>query len=146
MPIKGDALPEEEIALIERWIDQGAVLPDDPPPQFVPGPGGLRRLTVAQYHNTLHDLLGPTVKLPEAAQLEPDTLVAGSATVGAARVRLSAHGVEKFGAAAVALARQALADPRLPRSGSCPARAGERRRLRPRRSCASSAGGPGAGR
>jgi mono/diheme cytochrome c family protein len=112
MPIKGDALPEEEIAVIERWIDQGAVLPDEPPPQFVPGPGGLRRLTVAQYHNTLHDLLGPSVKLPDAARLEPDTLVAGSATVGAARVRLSAHGVEKFAAAATDLARQALADPK----------------------------------
>ena len=56
---------------------------------FVPGPGGLKRLTVAQYHNTLRDLFGRDGALPEP-HLEPDTLVAGSATVGAARVGLSA--------------------------------------------------------
>ncbi len=29
MPYEADALPEEEIVLLERWIAQGAVLPDD---------------------------------------------------------------------------------------------------------------------
>ena len=111
MPIKGPPLPPAELALIERWIDEGATLPDEPPPRFRPAPGGLRRLTAIQYQNTVRDLFGPGVPLPSAAQLEPDTLVAGSATVGASRVGLSAHGVEKFADAAFALARHALADP-----------------------------------
>ena len=143
MPIKGDALPEQDIALIERWIDQGAVLPDEPPPTFVPGPGGLRRLTVAQYHNTLRDLLGPSVKLPDAARLEPDTLVAGSAVVGAARVRLSAHGVEKFGAAAFDLARAGAGRSEVP--PALPVLPGPAATARGR-SCASSAAAPGAAR
>jgi mono/diheme cytochrome c family protein len=109
MPLKQKPLAPAELALIERWVDEGAVLPDDPPPRFVPAPGGLKRLSVAQYHNTLRDLLGPAVPLP--TELEPDTLVAGSAVVGAARVSLSAHGVEKYGAAAFALAAAALRDP-----------------------------------
>jgi hypothetical protein len=109
MPLKAKPLTPAEQALIERWVDQGAVLPEDPPPRFVPAPGGLRRLSLAQYHATLRDLLGPTVALPQ--HLEPDTLVAGSAVVGAARVALSGHGVEKYGAAAFTLASAALRDP-----------------------------------
>ncbi len=109
MPLKEKPLPPAELALIERWIDEGAVLPEDPPARFQPAPGGLRRLSVTQYHNTLRDLLGPQVALPDT--LEPDTLVAGSAVVGAARVALSGRGVESFGAAAFPLAQAALADP-----------------------------------
>jgi hypothetical protein len=109
MPLEGGPLPAEQIALIARWIDQGAPLPPEPPAHFVAAPGGLRRLTVAQYHNTLRDLFGPAVALP--TNLEPDTLVSGSATVGAARVGLSGTGVEKFARAAARLARAALGDP-----------------------------------
>ena len=75
----------------------------------MPAPGGLKRLTTAQYHNTLRDLFGPSITLP--VDLEPDTLVSGSAIVGAARVGLSPQGVEKFAVAAFALGRAALADP-----------------------------------
>jgi mono/diheme cytochrome c family protein len=108
MPLKKDALPDAEIALIRRWIDQGAPLPPEPPPRVVLAPGGLKRLTTAQYHNTLRDLFGEKVALP--THLEPDTLVAGSATVGAARIGLSENGVEKFAKAAFELAGAALGD------------------------------------
>ena len=109
MPMQAKPLPPAELALIERWIAQGARLPDEGPPRFIPAPGGLKRLTTAQYHNTLQDLFGPSVALPE--DLEPDTLVSGSAIVGAARVGLSPLGVEKFAVAAFALGRSALKDP-----------------------------------
>jgi hypothetical protein len=109
MPLKTGPLPAAELAVIERWIEQGAQLPEEPPPRFVPAPGGLKRLTVAQYHNTLRDLFGPGIALP--ADLEPDTLVSGSAVVGAARVALSAQGLEKFAVAAFALGHAAQADP-----------------------------------
>jgi mono/diheme cytochrome c family protein len=109
MPLKKDPLPDAEVELIRRWIDQGAPLPPEPPPRFVPAPGGLKRLTTAQYHNTLRDLFGERIELP--THLEPDTLVAGSATVGAARIGLSEHGVEKFSRAAHQLAGAALRDP-----------------------------------
>jgi mono/diheme cytochrome c family protein len=108
MPMEAKALGKRELALIERWIDEGAVLPNEGPPRFSPAPGGLKRLTVAQYHNTLRDLFGPKVALPR--DLEPDTLVAGSATVGAARVALSATGVEKFAVAASSLGAWAAGD------------------------------------
>jgi hypothetical protein len=109
MPLKAKALPAADLALIERWIDEGAPLPPEVPPRFVPAPGGLKRLTVAQYQNTLRDLFGPAIEVP--ADLEPDTLVAGSAAVGAARVALSTQGVEKFAVAAFALGRAAARDP-----------------------------------
>jgi mono/diheme cytochrome c family protein len=109
MPLKKDALPTEEIDLIRRWIDQGARMPDEGPARFVPAPAGLKRLTTAQYQNTLRDLFGEQATLP--THLEPDTLVAGSATVGAARIGLSENGVEKFARAAFELAGAAVRDP-----------------------------------
>ncbi|HEY0706008.1 MAG TPA: DUF1592 domain-containing protein [Polyangia bacterium] len=108
MPLKKPALPATELALIERWIDQGAKVDDAGPPKFVPAPGGLKRLTLLQYQNTIQDVLGPNVTVP--THIEPDTLVAGSASVGAARVGVSGHGIEKYSVAGFALAKQAVAD------------------------------------
>src|SRR5436190_1438480 len=64
MPLKGEALSKEEIKLIERWIKEGAVIPPEEPSEFVPAPGGLKRLTVAQYRNSIRDLLGEKVPAP----------------------------------------------------------------------------------
>jgi mono/diheme cytochrome c family protein len=108
MPLKADPLPPAEIELIKRWIDQGAVIPPEEPIPFVPAPGGIKRLTVSQYKNTLKDLLGAEIKLP--TNLEPDTIISGSAVVGAARFSTSLPATEKFGEAAFDLARQAMAD------------------------------------
>jgi mono/diheme cytochrome c family protein len=109
MPLKKPALSKDEVALVKRWIDEGAQLPPEPPAKFVPAPGGLKRLTTAQYQNTLRDLFGAGVEIP--TQLEPDTLIAGSATVGAARIGLSEYGVERFARAAFDLSAAALRDP-----------------------------------
>jgi hypothetical protein len=106
MPLKGDPLPEREMTLIRRWIDQGAAVPADEPVAFKPAPGGMKRLTVAQYRNTIRDLFGETLKLSE--ELEPDTLISGSAVVGAARIVISQRATEKFARVAFDLGRQAL--------------------------------------
>src|SRR3954454_11058826 len=83
MPLKGEALSKEEIKVVERWIKEGAVLPPEEPSEFVPAPGGLKRLTVVQYSNSIHDLLGEKAPTPP---LEADTLLSGSAAVGAGRI------------------------------------------------------------
>jgi len=74
---------------------------------FAPAPGALRRLTVAQYKNTIADLFGPNVVVPD---LEPDTALAGFASIGAATVSVSPHLVEQLETAALSIAHQALAD------------------------------------
>jgi mono/diheme cytochrome c family protein len=108
MPFGEPALPASEIDLIKKWIAQGAKVPPEPSTTFVPAPGGIKRLTVAQYRNTLRDLLGSKVALPK--DLEPDTLVSGSAVVGAGRIFISRQATEKFARAAFGLARQAMQD------------------------------------
>src|SRR5579859_6394610 len=81
-----------------------------PPPagSFVPGSTSLRRLTRAQYQNSVVDLLGPAITLPD--DLETDTEVDGFATLGATRSVPSAHGTDQYAAAAYALAHQVLSD------------------------------------
>jgi hypothetical protein len=78
------------------------------PAVFAPAASTLRRLTVAQYRNSVRDLLGAAVTPP--SDLEPDTALDGFASIGAARVSLSSTAVEQFETAALALSHQALAD------------------------------------
>jgi Protein of unknown function (DUF1592)/Protein of unknown function (DUF1588)/Protein of unknown function (DUF1595)/Protein of unknown function (DUF1585)/Protein of unknown function (DUF1587) len=76
---------------------------------YVPAPSTLRRLTVAQYQNSVHDLFGESVTIP--ADLEPDTVLNGFASIGAARIALSPHATEQFETSAFSIAHQVLADP-----------------------------------
>jgi hypothetical protein len=80
-----------------------------PPAGFVPVESALRRLTVAQYQNSLRDLLGEGITLPD--DLEPDTVINGFTSIGAARISLSSRATEQFETTALAVARQALTDP-----------------------------------
>lgn len=68
----------------------------------------LRRLTEAQYLNTITDLFGADIVITTG--LEPDERVDGLYSVGASVVTISALGVEEYEAAAFAVAEQALAD------------------------------------
>src|SRR6185436_5677818 len=99
----------------------------DPGPGPGPGPGGmggepagpihypagaLRRLTVQQYANSVHDLLGADVQVP-AIEPDPssdDQFVLTSVAVSS--VGASAAAVDRYDAAAWDLARQALAPAR----------------------------------
>ena len=73
---------------------------------FAPAGATLRRLTVAQYQNSVRDLLGDHVQL--TVELEADTAINGFVEIGAARTTLSPSAVEKFESAAFELAQQAL--------------------------------------
>jgi hypothetical protein len=82
-------------------------------PQVAPGagrpfPARMQRLTAVQYRNTVADLFGASIHVPE---LEEDAPVAGFDVVGASRISTSARGVELYEAAAQSVARQVLADP-----------------------------------
>ena len=81
---------------------------ETPVPPFSPAPGGLRRLTVAQYRNAIHDVLGEHIVVP--ASLEPDLKVEGLLAVGASRASISNRGVEQYEDAAYGIAEQAFQD------------------------------------
>src|SRR5688572_18098892 len=83
----------------------------DPPtgptlPPFSPAPGNLHRLTVAQYQNTVRDLLGDDITVP--TELEADTSLNGFIAIGASRTTISRVAAEQFEVAAYDLAAQAL--------------------------------------
>ncbi|MDP2314659.1 MAG: DUF1592 domain-containing protein [Pseudomonadota bacterium] len=69
----------------------------------------LRRLTEAQYANTVQDLLGDDIVLP--ASLEPDAEEAGLLSVGAATASVSSLGIERYEDAALLLADQVADQP-----------------------------------
>ncbi|HNH49711.1 MAG TPA: DUF1592 domain-containing protein, partial [Myxococcota bacterium] len=89
---------------------QPVVEPLGPPPAVTPSEPTLRRLTTAQYENSLHDLFGEDLVLPTS--LEPDTAVSGLYAVGAAQTSLSPFGVERYEEAAYSLAGQILSPER----------------------------------
>lgn len=68
----------------------------------------LKRLTAAQYTNTVHDIFGDAVLVTD--NLEPDTEVNGLYAVGASVGTVSPLGVEQYETSAYSIAEQALAD------------------------------------
>lgn len=76
--------------------------------RFAPPPGTLRRLTVAEYRNSVRDLLG--VEPPEAADLRGDDSIAGFTSIGARRVALSAQAIELFEEVSYEIAEAVFAD------------------------------------
>jgi len=79
-----------------------------PLPEFVPQSAGLRRLTIPQYRNAIRDLFGPDVTV--TTEFEPDTMLSGFASIGAARVGLSAKITEQFETSALAIAKLVLSN------------------------------------
>ena len=75
---------------------------------FVPGAGGLRRLTAEQFQSTIRDLLGEEVSLDE---LPPDTAGLGLLSVGAGRSSVSDRAAELHEALAARLAKKLMTDP-----------------------------------
>jgi hypothetical protein len=75
-----------------------------PPGAFAPAPASLRKLTVAQYQNSLRDLLGEGFTLP--SELEADTVLHGFTSIGAARMALSPLATEQLETAALDVAKQ----------------------------------------
>lgn len=73
---------------------------------FVPAEATLRKLTVAQYRNSVTDLLGAAITLE--SELEPDTAQNGFYAIAAAKATISPVAAEKFEALAYEVAAQAL--------------------------------------
>ncbi|MDP2308397.1 MAG: DUF1592 domain-containing protein [Pseudomonadota bacterium] len=90
---------DEVVAPVERG----------PAPAVTPPAPTLRRLTQAQYANTVRDLLGADIVLP--ASLEPDAEEDGLLSVGAGTASVSSLGVERYEDAALLLADQVADDP-----------------------------------
>jgi hypothetical protein len=78
-------------------------------PEVVSSAPVLKRLTAPQYTNTLHDLLGAEVLVPD--DLEPDAAANGLLQLGAGVNALSGYGVEHYETAAFDVAEHALAIP-----------------------------------
>lgn len=86
-------------------------LQNGPMPDIQPGAPSLRRLTEAQYIQTVQDILGKDIALP--GSLEPDVEIEGFLSIGAAVNATSALGVERYESAAFSLAEQVATDPNL---------------------------------
>jgi hypothetical protein len=88
----------------------GAENPGPPPDPGTTGRSGgrLRRLTAAQFRNSLRDLLGDGAT---AGDLEPDSLRDGFASIGATYTSISPRGIEQYDSAAQAVAHSLFADP-----------------------------------
>ena len=67
----------------------------------------LKRLTKAQYTNSVHDLVGETIAVP--ISLEPDDGADGFLVVGGSKSSISTLGVERYESAAYGIAEQAMA-------------------------------------
>lgn len=76
---------------------------------FSPAPSRLRKLTKAQYQNSLRDLLGTPVNLAKDS-VEDDGEKNGFTAIGASFVTISPRGVEQYETAAMGLAKQVMAD------------------------------------
>jgi len=71
-----------------------------------PTPVVLKRLTKAQYSNSILDLVGEDIAVP--ISLEPDAAVDGFLVVGGSKSSISALGVERYETAAHDIAEQAM--------------------------------------
>lgn len=93
----------------ENPSDEGVLLPDGGvAPPFAPATAHLKRLTVAQYGRTIHQLFGLGIKIP--TDLEVDTKIHGFTTIGSSELTIGPRAAEQYEAAAIDLARQVFAD------------------------------------
>src|SRR5438045_1159839 len=98
-----------------RPAARGGAGPQSVPPASASAvPAGLRRLTAAQYQNTVRDLLGPVIKVP--TEFDRDDPEATFSSVGGYRVTTSPAGVLKYEDAAYDVAHQVFSDPALVQS------------------------------
>jgi hypothetical protein len=75
-------------------------------PEASGGPLGMRRLTDAQYRQTIADIFGTDIKL--AGRLQPDQRTDGLVALGASQVTVSPTGIEQYDAIARNIAAQVV--------------------------------------
>ncbi len=75
---------------------------------LVPAPSALRRLSVVQYTNAIHDAFGADIAVPGRSALEPDVEASGYLAIDASSVTISHRGVTQYESAAYNIAHQAM--------------------------------------
>ncbi len=97
------------------------IAPGAPRPftELTPAPSGLRRLSAAQYTNSVHDIFGDDIVVPPASRLEPDVDSSGYLSVDSSSVTISRRGVAQYEAAAYDIAAQAMDASRRARFVTC---------------------------
>ncbi len=96
------------LSLLAAACGDDGVAPDKTWPEVEVAPQAvvLKRLTRAQYHNAVIDLVGEGIAVPIA--LEPDLPSDGFLVIGGAKSSISALGVERYESAAYDIAEQAM--------------------------------------
>lgn len=79
---------------------------EDDGPKVEAGPIALRRLTTEQYANSVRDVLGSHITVPD--RIDPDERASGLLSVGSTFAGVTPSGFEKYEAAATVIAEQAL--------------------------------------
>jgi hypothetical protein len=79
---------------------------EDDGPKVEAGPIALRRLTTEQYANSVRDVLGSHITVPD--RIDPDERASGLLAVGSTFAGITPSGFEKYEAAATVIAEQAL--------------------------------------
>ncbi|MCB9681977.1 MAG: DUF1592 domain-containing protein [Alphaproteobacteria bacterium] len=93
--------------VLPLWLGIACATPVEVPTDtFDAAPPVLRRLTQSQVEHAVRDLFGADVYVP--ADLDAALRVDGLEAIGTARIAVSPRGVERYEAAAFAVARQAL--------------------------------------
>ena len=90
----GEPLTAEDMAPEASYVDMAA------------GEVAMRRLTQAQFRNSILDLFGSDIVVPEIA--EPDVLAGGLLAVGASEATYSSRGVESWESASYSIAEQVM--------------------------------------
>ena len=83
------------------------IAPAEAYPDVEAGETSLRRLTQEQFKNSIADIFGTDIVIPEVA--EPDIEIGGLLAVGSSGATFSARGVESLETASFAVAEQAMA-------------------------------------
>lgn len=86
-----------------------ADVPLPPPGPYTPSEPRLRRLTQAQYGNTVRDVFDEMIIVPRS--LEPDKRPEGSSSIGGTETTISLRGTEQYQDAAYDIAEQVLRNP-----------------------------------
>jgi hypothetical protein len=87
--------------------------------ELTPAPSALRRLSAAQYANSIHDIFGEDIIVPPASRLEPDVDSSGYLAVDSSSVTISRRGVAQYEAASYEIASQALEEANRARIVTC---------------------------
>ena len=91
-------------------------------PAVEPGPLAMRRLTAAQYKQSIKDVLGESIKV--AGRIEPDNRMSGLFGVGASSVSVTPSGFEGYETIARSVAEQAFDADRRERTVPCDPQSG----------------------